>query len=210
VSLTLVTPPVPFISAVTAKARLPALAGVADAVVMSLVAAATAAAEAYLGRALGQQTWDWKPDLWNGGPRVGWPWPYLQLPMPPLVSVGGVKYLDAANVEQTFDQALYYVTGVGWVGRIWLKSIASWPAMGDHPEPLTVRFTAGYSAVPEPLQWAVLMAASDLYSATGRDPAIRSESVEGVGSTSYVDATAAAEALGNATRNSLAPYRVFA
>lgn len=144
--LILVTPPSPILSAAQAKARAPALADAADVLVEGEIKAATEiidGRDGLLGRAIGAQTWDWKPDcetrsaaFWRNGWRV-WPgYEYLELPLPDLQSVTSIKYLDSNGDTQTWASSNYHVSGIGGRGRVTLKSGSSWPTLGDYPEPI--------------------------------------------------------------------------
>jgi hypothetical protein len=209
----IITPAAPIISAANAKLRQTDLAGATDAVVNAAIATATTALENYTGRAIGVQTLDWYPDeadtYWRYAPYYwaangavtadGWWWPtsYFELPRPPLVSVTSIKYLDADHVEQTFSSADYWVSGVGRTGRITLKSGSSWPTVGAYPDAVVIRFVAGYSVVPEPLISAVLLEAAETVAAqaSGGSGAVRSETIDGVGTLTY-DVSSVASAKG--------------
>lgn len=208
----IINPATPIISAANAKLRQTDLAGATDAVVNAAIATATTALENYTGRAIGVQTLDWYPDevdaYWRYAPYYRavnrtssdcwwWPTSYFELPRPPLVSVTSIKYLDADHVEQTFSSADYWVSGVGRTGRITLKSGSSWPTVGAYPDAVVIRFVAGYSVVPEPLISAALLDAAESVTAqaSGGSGAVRSETIEGVGTVTY-DVSSAASAKG--------------
>jgi hypothetical protein len=203
----------PIISVADAKLRQIDLAGASDDVVAAAIATATTALENYTGRAIGVQTLDWYPDdadsnfryvayplpngAWGTCWQWGWPVSYFNLPRPPLVSVTSIKYLDADHVEQTFSSADYWVSGVGRTGRITLKNGSSWPTVGAYPDAVVIRFVAGYSVVPEPLISAVLLDAAESVTAqaSGGSGAVRSETIEGVGTVTY-DVSSAASVKG--------------
>lgn len=66
------------------------------------------------------------------------------------------------------------------------------------PVSVVVTYEAGYSlpaSVPGDLERACLLLMQGMFSARGRDPLVRSESADGVGSVSYLDPRAGAEAL---------------
>jgi hypothetical protein len=163
---------------------------------------ATVAAENYIGCAIGVQTLEWRPEECAPshyhhlhspiGARTGpWGWrgvgAYFVLPRPPLVSVTSLKYLDSDGTETTYDAANYIVSGVGREGRITLKSTATWPTVGDYPEPLRIRYVAGYVTVPEPIVQAVLLDAAEAVantsdiSALSSTGAMRAFSLRGLG-----------------------------
>lgn len=220
--LTLVTPPAALLSAAQAKARAPALADAPDTLVNTLIASATAVLDGrdgLLGRAIGAQTWDWKPEgdfrlsiRWCGDRlNSSGLWHYLELPLPPLQGVTSITYKDSNGDPQTWASSDYHVSGVGGVGRVTLKSGASWPTLGDYPEPLTVRFVAGYTTVPEPILQEIAKAAITDYASADREPGIASVTTE-AGTVAYSFAsnrTSRGVLLESVTSGALAQYRVF-
>lgn len=122
--------------------------------------------EDMLGRALVDQSWEIRLS--------GFPCGELKIPMPPLIEVVSVKYIDEDGAEQTFDASKYHVTGIGDRGRISLADGQTWPSpLGvGYPEPVIVRFRAGYvdtgdspptPDVPAPIVAAVKLLVGTLY-----------------------------------------------
>lgn len=118
-----------------------------------------------LQRAIVDQTWDLK--------LCGFSW-YIEVPLPPLISIESVKYYDADGVLQTADDETYEAVNIGSKspGRIILKSGSSWPAVYTQSEPVIVRFRAGYMDtgqspaepnVPKPIIAAIKLMAGTLY-----------------------------------------------
>jgi hypothetical protein len=224
--LTVVTYPEPIWTAAEAKAMLPSLAGASDAQVDAWLMAARIDAQWYTGRAFGEQTWEWRP--WRHAYRAWGPvyghtsrWCYepltFTLPLPPLVDVNWIKYRNTAGDLQTLDPATYVVSGVGGEGFITLASGSSWPIVGDLPEPVTIRFTAGAwepeGLIPEPVKQAILLKAAALQTGVGgASGALRSRSIEGLGAETYDTGTSSrgGEYSCSAADMLLAPYRVFA
>lgn len=139
-----------------------------------LAAVASAVAEwidgysGHLRRALLTQTWYARMRDWPEGCRV-------RLPLPPLQSVVAVTYYDASNVLQTFGAGNYHVTAPnGGAGEIELAALASWPAVYDRPDAISIEFVAGYgnaaANVPAPIRQAALLIAGDMYANRGDDP----------------------------------------
>jgi hypothetical protein len=126
-----------------------------------------------------------------------------------LVSVTSLKYLDSDGTETTYDAANYIVSGVGAKGRITIKSGSTWPTLGAYPEPLRIRYVAGFATVPEPIvEWVLCAAAAGVQRAV-RDGSIKSETVDGVGSTTYATGDASEYGLGRFVMGMLDPYREF-
>ncbi len=121
----------------------------------------------YLGRAILSQTLDAFYSYWPSAQKC---WSslgsYIQLPMPPVTEVTGVFYKDADGVEQTMDPAGYTVDLVEQPALIYSQS---WPAVGDFPGSIRVRFVAGYpvndgvSSVPYSIRSALKLMIADLY-----------------------------------------------
>lgn len=90
------------------------------------------------------------------------------LPRSPLSTVSSVTYTDAAGATQTLSASDYNTYSVNGVGRVVLKSTASWPTtQGTGALDVSVNFTAGYGAtsasVPVALKQAVLLWATHWY-----------------------------------------------
>lgn len=225
--LLVIEPAEPIITATDAKVRVPALADEVDAVVNVQIAVATIAAENYIERAIGIQTLEWRPELYEPAISI-FSWRFynrwVTLPKSPLADNELVfKYLDSDGVEQTWDATNYTVAGVGGKGKIYLKPISSWPTPGEYPEPIRIQYVAGFDPIPEPIMEAILIATSDGVSSIGGSGSdnVRSVSVEGSGTVSYgsVGSSGAAFAattgdkqlgvLSKASRALLDPYRDF-
>jgi hypothetical protein len=154
-----------------------------DALVATLVRAATAAAERFTGRALLAQTWDlfldrWPPGaeepLWEGR-RIGAdlvPHPRaIALPLPPLRAVVHVKTYDDADAATTWDAANYFVDTASAPGRLALRGGRAWPLPGRTANGIEIRFDAGYGEavadVPEPLRQGLRQLLAWLYENRG-------------------------------------------
>ncbi|MDP2358014.1 MAG: head-tail connector protein [Beijerinckiaceae bacterium] len=158
----LVTPPAaPPVSLEEAKAHLRVDHDEENALIEALIAAATAHLDGWtgiLGRCLVTQTW--RQDL-REFPAGG----TIRLPFPAPGSVS-VTYYDAANAEQTLAPSAYHVLDDIRGGAIELAASASWPAVYDRPDAVSVTFNAGYgagNAVPAALKAAIKLMIGDLY-----------------------------------------------
>jgi uncharacterized phiE125 gp8 family phage protein len=92
----------------------------------------------------------------------------IVLPRSPLSTVSSVTYTDTAGATQTLSASDYHTYSVNGVGRVMLKSTASWPSTQDTGAlDVSVAFTAGYGAtsasVPAALRHAVLLQATHMY-----------------------------------------------
>lgn len=94
-----------------------------------------------LGRCLVQQTWDWTFDrFWSSG---------LYVPLPPLISVDSITYVDTNGDTQTWGAPNYRVDSGSVPGRITPAYGETWPTIRDVTNAVTIRFTAGYAPSSE-------------------------------------------------------------
>lgn len=152
----LVAPTAPPVSLEEAKLHLRVDSSEEDTLISSLVAAATQnldGANGWLGRALMPQTW--RLDLPGLPGRIA-------LPLPPLIAVEAVTYLDQDGAEQTLAPSAYQVSHGGeWLSYLEPTPGASWPASRR----ASVIYRCGYSgdaysppvavAAPEPIRAAI-------------------------------------------------------
>lgn len=126
-----------------------------DVLITSLIAAARRMAEQTTGRALVTQQWEVTLDAFPSG--------IIALPLPPLVSVQSIKYVDAAGALQTLASGAYTVHTSGIVGRVAAAYDTTWPDTRAQPDAVTIAFTAGYgvaTSVPQEIrQWMLLQIA---------------------------------------------------
>lgn len=174
--LTLVTAPALVVDLETAKAHLKVETDESDPLVEIYLGAAIDELDGpggYLGRALGEQTWDFTTDAFptDGGA--------IELPLPPLIGVDGVFYQATGGVESEFVASSYAVSGIGdrnGAGKVSLLA-GSWPTVATGlANAVRVRFRAGYVdgtvSPPEPnlpagIAAAVLLRVSDLFDHRG-------------------------------------------
>lgn len=79
----------------------------------------------------------------------------LRLPLPPLLSVDALRYVDGDGTSQTLDPAAYQVVA-SEPAAIFPAYATSWPATRDHPDSVTIDFTAGYPGdSASPPDWTV-------------------------------------------------------
>lgn len=168
-----------------------------DTTIEAFIAAATEYVDGpkgYLGRALIDQTWDYYIDgfpVYDTSCRyyagsAGWLQNnYIELPLPPLIEVIGVFYLNSSGVEQEFSSSSYVVDYASEPARISLKASGSWPSALTQMNAVRVRFRAGYldqsvspalDDVPFVIKAAILMYMADLYQ--NRENTIVGESAE--------------------------------
>jgi hypothetical protein len=150
-----------------------------DALLASLITAATQSAEEFRRRSLISQTWKFTLDL-----------PYCRsfdlaegvydlpvsalygelpqsvaLPKGPLQSVSSVKTYDTSNNESTYSSSNYFVDAAG--DRLVLNETAVWPSPLRDRAAVAINYVAGYgdtsSAIPMPIKTAILMHVKKMY-----------------------------------------------
>lgn len=122
-----------------------------DALLATLLTAATEHVETVLGRQLMTATYE----LHLGG----FPADRLALPRPPVSSVETVTYRDCDGIEQTFTDFLAYLHP----DAPFIVPKTRWPSTQEHPDAVVVRFVAGFDQVPERARVAILSLVSHWY-----------------------------------------------
>lgn len=183
--VSVVVPPEPVLT----PAEVPGSHGAEDATVAAYIAGATGEIDGptgWLWRSIGPQRLRVELDCW--------PRKELDLPLPPLIDIVSVTFRDPEDVETTVDQSSYLKTSRG----IWFKPAFTAPSLAESPRPIRVTYNAGYNAtavadggtgpVPEQIRQALIMLVMDRIRTGSASPILRSETVEGIGAKSYLDA----------------------
>ena len=123
-----------------------------DALINALIAAAVAYVEEIGGMSLAQRTIEAYLPSWPG---VAW----LSLPRPPVHSVVFVRYRDLYGNVVDMPASDYVAIEHG----IWSASWPSAPLARDVPEPITIRYVAGYDVIPAPIRHALLLLVAHWY-----------------------------------------------
>ncbi|WP_096785877.1 phage head-tail connector protein [Rhodobacter sp. CZR27] len=121
-----------------------------DAILETYIRAATERLDGpngYLGRAIKPQVWEITLDRFTGP---------IRLPLPPCREVTSVAYVAADGSTVTLEPGAYIVAGLGSDEGAVIHPATGWPATAAHPEAVTVRFSCGYTTVPEPIRMAIL------------------------------------------------------
>ncbi|HUS81711.1 MAG TPA: hypothetical protein VM013_00450 [Dehalococcoidia bacterium] len=128
----------------------------------ALIKVARQQAETFTRRALITQTWDLLLDCF--------PTELIRLPLPPLVSVESIYYINQAGTSTLWDDSLYSVDipagDHAERGSITLAYAESWPTTRGIANAVTVEFTAGYgaaAAVPQGIKQALLLMIGQWY-----------------------------------------------
>lgn len=172
-ALALITPPAYLpVTLAEAKAHLRIDHSDEDALIRGLIGAATShiqGRDGYTGQALVPQTWEYYLDQFPTDPLKA-----IAIPLPPLIAVESIKYLDADGAEQTLATSVYAVNTATEPGAVSLKQDQSWPDTRSAWDAVRIRFQAGYLAFGdsptsyagtpiEVMQSAILLVLADLY-----------------------------------------------
>lgn len=160
-SLTLVTAPTTEpLSLAAAKSQLRMDEDEDDALIRSLITAARQWVEGQTHRALVSQIWDQSID-------GNWPWKYgrpcIELEKNPILSVDSITYVSGASPEPTLGTSLYTAVTRNNGSYVVPAYGQTWPSVLCVPNAITVRFTAGYATVPQPLVHAITMLVAHWY-----------------------------------------------
>lgn len=127
-----------------------------DALITGYIKAGTQWVEQRLEIKLMPQTWELVVDAF--------PPNEVKLPFGPLRSVEEIFYFDTGGIEQTINEADYYVDDAS--EDPWVFPVTSWPATLDSVNVVRVQFVAGYedaTKIPEPIAQAVRLMVRQLY-----------------------------------------------
>lgn len=134
-----------------------------DALITRLIKVARVAAEDRTERSLITTTWQITLDAFPDA---------IALPMPPLLSVTSLQYIDLAGVLRTLSPADYIVDTASQPGYVVPGVDKAWPDTQARINAVTVTYTAGYGAtaadVPAPITQWILLAIGDMYANRAR------------------------------------------
>jgi uncharacterized phiE125 gp8 family phage protein len=147
-----------------------------DTDISALIKAARLACEERLQRTLITTTWQLTLDAFPEA---------IKVPMPRLIAVSSLAYLDSAGASQVLDPADYLVDALSEPGYIVPGVDLAWPSTQARINAVTVTYTAGYGAtaasVPEPLKQWIKLAVGDMYerrSRSAEQPALAQDFVD--------------------------------
>lgn len=125
--------------------------------------------DGWLGRALRPQTWKLRLD--------GFGCTKIRIPLPPLIEVSEIAYVDTDGADQTVDDAVFQVVGAGGSqpAHIELREDQAWPDTARRAEAVTITFICGYAeagdppvkAVPASIQQAILEMVANMFANRG-------------------------------------------
>lgn len=134
-----------------------------DALIDTMVRAATLDAEHLMQRAVMPQKWKLSIDEFPSAYRRN----AIDLCMPPVTAVDSLIYLDSTGANVTLATTEYQVViGSDYIGRIVPAFGKAWPAARYQPEAVQVIFSTGYAnaaAVPEAIKTWIALRLGALY-----------------------------------------------
>ncbi len=152
--LTLVTPATNPVTLTEAKAWCRVDDNASDSVLTMLLEAAFEAVQLHVGRSLFAQTWKLVLDGFTSA---------IELPKGPVTGISAFTYVDPVGATRTVDEGLWTLDLVSDPQWIVLNEGESWPEALDAVNVVSVTFTAGYAALPDPIKLAVLMLVSSWF-----------------------------------------------
>lgn len=126
----------------------------------------------FLGRALLEQTWDYYIDSFSDVIVSASGKSFIELPLPPVIEVESVNYVDSSGAEQVLPSSGYVVDLVSQPARIFLAASGIWPSTADQLGAVRIRIRCGYvdgtvspavDDVPGPIKAAILLTIGTLY-----------------------------------------------
>lgn len=200
-TVVVITPPAPLLT----PADIPGAHAADDATITALIQAATEeidGPEGWLRRAIGPQTLEFRGYLGRQ---------FMELPYPPLIEIVEVAYTTPDEVEHILDPSEYKKRDCGvsfTLGATWVPS----HKFGR------IRYRAGFNAlapadggtgpVPVRVKQAIVLAVRQLQAAGVENLFVRSEEVEGVGTTQFTVSEAAGAVITRAIDGLLSGLRI--
>jgi uncharacterized phiE125 gp8 family phage protein len=186
------------LEALKAELSIPASDPTSDVALEGLLDQASAATARWCGLAMARQTLREAFRLWR-------PLEVLVLSCGPVAAITAVTEAGTAVAAENWEADL--ASGLLW--RLSAGERCRWIATG-----IVVDYAAGWLLpgqdgrdLPPEIERACILAAAAMWHARGRDPLLRSEAVEGVGSTSFLDPRGGMEGLPPQAAGLLAPWR---
>lgn len=180
-----------------------------DPLVAAIIEAVTEAIDGpsgWLGRCLGPQLLEQQqPDFRNGRIR------YV-----PVIDVESIEFTDRQGENWFVPPENYRVAKTNHYAELVRVPGFRWPTdLAQEPDAVRIRYRAGYDGgagigpVPQRARQAIILATQQLVSVASPSSLVRSEDVEGVGTTQYLDADRAAEVTRQAAENLLNTLRII-
>lgn len=160
--IAVVTPPAPWLTLALVKTQLGVDHSEQDSVIETYMAAAMEhldGPDRYLRRPVGLQV---LAATVYSLPVSRRPGSGLLLPCPPVTAINDIDYIGADGEVVEVDPDAYELTADG---RLQLAHGQSWAPRRSADDPITIKFTAGYAAVPKAIVTAALMHVMTMFDA---------------------------------------------
>ncbi|MGH6773115.1 hypothetical protein [Brucella tritici] len=134
----------------------------------------------------------------------------------PVIAVESIEFYDRQGTKWFVPPENYRVAKTNHYAELVSVQGFRWPTdLAQEPDAVRIRYRAGYDdsegigPVPQRARQAIILAAQQLISVASPSSLVRSEGVEGVGTTQYLDADRAAEVTRVAAESLLNTLRII-
>ncbi|WDI41829.1 head-tail connector protein [Bremerella sp. P1] len=126
-----------------------------DDLITSYIWTAISYAEDYTGRDFTATTYDWVLSCWHEK---------FELPRVPVTAITSLKYYDSDNSQQTWSSSNYYtIIPTNMPAILVPDANITKPSLKARPDAITIRFSAGYTALPWQVDAAIKLIVGHLY-----------------------------------------------
>ncbi|MFC7067544.1 hypothetical protein [Brucella rhizosphaerae] len=139
----------------------------------------------------------------------------LRIRFPPVIEIVSIEFVDRKGVVWFIPPENYRLVRSSVQPEIRGAPSFNWPTdLSPDPDAVRIRFKAGYDGsdgigeIPKRARQAVILATQQMLSTFGPSANVRSEDVEGVGTTQYLDADKVAAVVQVATESLLSTLRI--
>jgi uncharacterized phiE125 gp8 family phage protein len=141
-----------------------------DALITSLIGAATLEAEHLMQRAIMPQTWILTLDSFRPHPARYWltgrASQSIGLDRPPVTAIGSIQYVDINGAAQTLDPTAYRLLKHEYSGAVVPVFGLNWPNTRQQADAVQITFSTGYAdaaSVPELIKAWIKLRVGTLY-----------------------------------------------
>lgn len=139
----------------------------------------------------------------------------LRIRFPPVIEIVSIEFVDRKGVVWFIPPENYRLVRSSVQPEVRGAPNFRWPTdLAPDPDAVRIRFKAGYDGsdgigeIPKRARQAVILATQQMLSTFGPLANVRSEDVEGVGTTQYLDADKVAAVVQLATESLLSTLRI--